>query len=190
MPTQLQLVRIVAAPSVVALAANVIVPREAHEVQLPEVQSAPSARDHYSIVLTVDVFTVIAFVVLIALAVVGGVSLYRLATQKSCACPICQKQYEIVKRLGTGGYGTVLEVRRSSDSPFNGKRRAVARRGGARARAASSDDDGPHSDGEGGHDGERFVIKMIPCATLSDASIAQQEAKCVGVDSVAWTFQT
>jgi hypothetical protein len=179
MPAQLHLAYVIAAPTAVAtLAANVIVPQES-AASHPDSTSTQAGTDNYSIILTVDAFTVAAFAVLVVLAAIGGVYLYKLATQQKCSCPICLKQYEIVKRLGTGGYGTVLEVRRSSGDLLTGKRRAAARRNGARSRAASSDGEAPPS--ENSHTGERFVIKMIPCVTLSDASAAQQEAKCVVV---------
>lgn len=149
--------------------------------QCPPPTSDPGT---YTITLALDVPTLLAFVILISLATLGSISLYRLATQKKCACPLCSQQFEIVKSLGSGGYGSVLEVRRRCDPgpPQTGsaaKRRSLAyrgsrRRAGTRSVSPSSDEG---ADDRSSSSGEKFVLKLIPCATLSDASAAQQEAK-------------
>ena len=142
----------------------------------PANAACAGSSDPYSIRLVLDVPTVSAFIVLVSLAVFGGIYLYSIATQQKCTCPLCTKQYEVVKNLGSGGFGTVLEVRHRSTSPGETKRRSFVRRPSVRRRtrsaSASSDDED-----ESGRSGERFVLKLIPCASLSNASSAQQEAK-------------
>jgi hypothetical protein len=143
--------------------------------------------------------TVIAIVMILALAVAGVVFIYRLATQHVCACPLCTKQYEIIKRLGTGGFGSVYEVRRRNepgrvhprgggggggDATARKKRRgSVAAAEGAGG--GGSSDSGGDAAGGGGVPGphasatasDRFVLKMIPCPDYNAASEAQREAK-------------
>lgn len=136
----------------------------------------PGESDPYSIRLVLDVPTVSAFIILVSLAIFGGFYLFSIATQQKCTCPLCTKQYEVVKNLGSGGFGTVLEVRHRSAGPGDtAKRRSFVRRASVRRRtrsaSASSEND------ESGRSGERFVLKLIPCASLSSASSAQQEAK-------------
>eukprot|EP01052_Picozoa_sp_SAG31_P024535 SAG31_NODE_2094_length_6458_cov_7.319547_3_plen_100_part_00 len=40
---------------------------------------------------------------------------FKLVTRRNCNCKLCCVEYQLINKLGTGGYGSVFTVVRSSD---------------------------------------------------------------------------
>ena len=164
---------------------NIVVSDEEPSAQLEptlSTQERSNTSAKFVVTLALDIPNIVAFIVLVGMAAIGGLYIYRLATQHKCSCPLCSKQYEIVKNLGRGGFGSVLEVRRRCSSPGSAatKHRSATNRqvtGGRKGELQDSSSSSERSAFTGAVTSERFVMKLIPCGTLNDASEAQQEAK-------------
>jgi hypothetical protein len=100
--------------------------------------------------LPINGVVALALLLLFALALLGSLYLYKLATQHKCKCPLCDGVYTIEERIGSGGYGSVYTVTRPPNNDS--------------------------SSGSGGRP-ERFVLKRIPVTDINDATEAQREAK-------------
>ena len=102
--------------------------------------------------------TVTAALVVVSLACVGAAFLWRLTSVPACHCPLCEGEYVLERRLGSGGFGTVFLVREPGETPA------------ATASLLPPAVPPPPT-------GEQFVLKMIPATDAHQASLAQAEAR-------------
>ena len=54
--------------------------------------------------------TVLSIALIVFLAVLGAIYIFKLATRKRCACALCVGDFEIKQELGYGGFGRVYSV--------------------------------------------------------------------------------
>ena len=117
-----------------------------------------------TITVQLHAFTVVFILCVIALAAVGAASVWQWFARPRCSCPLCEGQYELVRRLGAGGFGMVFLLIKPlpDDAPGAG---ANPTTGGLPLHLPA------------GENRERFVLKLIPVADLAEASTAQIEAR-------------
>eukprot|EP01138_Halocafeteria_seosinensis_P013650 gb/GECG01013941.1/.p1 GENE.gb/GECG01013941.1/~~gb/GECG01013941.1/.p1 ORF type:complete len:101 (+),score=5.41 gb/GECG01013941.1/:1-303(+) len=60
----------------------------------------PQEDESLSIRIQLNIGTLLSIAVLLALSFLGGVYVIKLCTKPRCNCPLCDGEYEVVKRLG------------------------------------------------------------------------------------------
>ena len=78
---------------------------------------ATDGRDDWpNVTIRATPLATVAVVILIALACLGALFIYRLATLRRCQCALCTGEYVTAGLIGAGGFGKVYAVTRKSDS--------------------------------------------------------------------------
>lgn len=141
---------------------------QAWETQQQQAAALRLQAAHATAPLTVTVqlhaFTVVFILLVIVLASLGAASVWQWFARPRCTCPLCEGQYELVRRLGAGGFGMVFLLVKPlpDDAPGAG---ANPTTGGLPLHLAA------------GENRERFVLKLIPVDDLAEAATAQIEAR-------------
>ncbi len=125
---------------------------------------AAEATAPLTVTIKLHALNVVLILFVLLFAILGAVFVWQWFARPRCTCPLCEGQYELVRRLGAGGFGMVFLLIKPlpDDAPGAG---ANPTTGGLPLHLPA------------GEARERFVLKLIPVDDLAEASTAQIEAR-------------
>jgi len=97
---------------------------------------------------------------LLSMACLGAYYLYRLGTRKRCNCPLCDNTYIIKEKLGSGGFGSVYIVEKSTGIITTKSSTSTTTTNKTNNNTASS-----------------YVLKQIYVEDIKEANESQKEAR-------------